>query len=295
MRSFSWSQAFGAGFQLIGRAPAILLWWALAYLVLGILPQVGIMGLMWPAFAELIRSAGEGASPDISALMAMQGQMALVQLVSIVASVVSTSVLLGAAYRGVLEPEASRFGYLRLGPQELWIGLTAIVLYIAFIVAIFVLAIPGTILGVVLARTLGGWAAGLVALAACVLLGWLVLRFSLATVVAFAERRFDIGASWTLTAGQAWKMFLVALAIFVLLIVAELILTGVGIGVMFGAGLGAAGLMDEMADPMGMLARFWPYILVGSVVGAVLASAAFAILAAPFAEIYRELTAEPAA
>jgi hypothetical protein len=291
MRSFSWSRAFGAGFQLIGREPVAVLWWALAYFVLTLLPQFAIMGAMWPMLGEIMRNAGEGGQPDTEALMSMQGSMGLIQLVSIVSSLVSTTVILSAIYRAVLEPENRRFGYLRLGAQELWVGITVVVLYVALILAVIVITIPGVILGLVLGRSVGEWSVMLVVLACLVLLLWLMLRFSLATVIAFAERRFDIGGSWTLTAGQAWKLFLVMLVLFLLVLVAELILVGIGVAAMGGMAA-ATGLMEGMTDPARVLSRFWPVILVGAVVTSLLGAAAYAVFVAPFAEVYKELTEE---
>jgi hypothetical protein len=291
MRGFSWSRAFGAGFTLIGREPVAVLWWALAYFVLGLLPQFAIMGAMWPMLGEVMRRASEGGAPDTETLAAMQANMPLFQLVSIVTSLVSTTVLLSAIYRAVLEPENRRFGYLRLGAQELWVGITVVVLYVALVLAVIVIAIPGAILGVVLGRTVGEWSAVVVGLACAALLFWLMLRFSLATLVAFAERRFDIGASWTLTAGQAGKLFLVMLVLFLLLLVAELILVGIGVAAVGGVAA-AGGMMEGMTDPTRILSTLWPVILVGSVVVSLLGAAAFAILVAPFAEVYKELTEE---
>lgn len=293
MRSFSWSRAFGAGFTLIGREPVAILWWALAYFVLALLPQFAIAGAMWPTIGQVIRSASEGGQPDSDTLMAMQANMPLFQLVSILTTLVSTTVLLSAIYRAVLEPENRRFGYLRLGAQELWVGITVVVLYVALILAIIVVAIPFGIVGFILDRAVGHWAAVVVALAACALLFWLMLRFSLATLVAFAERRFDIGASWTLTAGQAGKLFLVMLVIGLLVMVAEMILLGIGMAAVGGVAA-ATGLMEGMGDPGRILSHFWPVILVGTLVTSLLGAVAFAVFVAPFAEVYKELTEEAA-
>ena len=54
-----------------------------------------------------MRNAGEGGQPDTEALMSMQGSMGLIQLVSIVSSLVSTTVILSAIYRAVLEPDVA--------------------------------------------------------------------------------------------------------------------------------------------------------------------------------------------
>lgn len=293
MRSFSWSRAFGAGFTLIGREPVAILWWALAYFVLALAPQFAIAGAMWPMIGQMIQAASEGGQPDSDTLMALQANMPLFQLVSIVTSLVTTTVLLSAIYRAVLEPENRRFGYLRLGAQELWVGITVVVLYVALILAIIVVAIPFAIVGFVLVRAVGEWAAVIVALAACALLFWLMLRFSLATLVAFAERRFDIGASWTLTAGQAWKLFLVMLVISLLVVVAEMILLGIGMAAVGGVAA-ASGLMEGMGDPARILSHFWPVILVGALVTSLLGAVALAVFVAPFAEVYKELTEEAA-
>jgi hypothetical protein len=311
MAGFSASNAIGTGFRLIARHPLAVLAWALAYVVLGVLPQLAVMGTVLPDmfgfYRDALRNAPEaGESFDMGRMLALQGRMMMLQPLMLISQLVMHAVLLGAIYRAVLTPQDSRFGYLRLSRRELWLGLTLAVFVVALMLMMFVVMIPlvvGGVLTAVAAERGGGGAGasglviGLLAIAACVAILWVALRLSLALPMSYDQSRFVLYESWALTRGHALKMFLVALALVVIVWLIEALLGGVVAGALIGyvaQGGGFAALADK--GPGELIRMFGPWLVVLGPLLAILAACLYAIWAAPLAEIYRELTggAEPA-
>ena len=258
-------------------------------------------------YQQMGREAALGGAhhADMASMMALQSRMAVLQPVTLLSSLVSHAVLIGAIYRGVLHPEETRFGFVRFSSRELWLGLVMAVLYVGMFVALFaaaiVVAIPVAIVGFAARAAGGGAMAGLLCfllvLAAIGVLVWLVLRLSLSLPLSFERNTFEIGESWSLTRGQAGKMFLVALAVVVIAWLAELTLITALVGGTIG--FAAQGHWAALADlpSRELFGRILPLVPVVIVVGSLIGAPLLAILCAPFADIYRQLTAaggEPA-
>ena len=243
-----------------------------------------------------------GGSPDVGAMMGLQGRMMTVQPIILLITVVAHTLLIGAVYRAVLQPTESRFGYLRVGRQELWLGLTLLVFYVVMMLLVVVAVIPVAITSSIIGLTSsGGVGSGvligaLLGLVVCVAVVWVLLRLSLALPMSFAQSRFVLPESWALTRGHTFKMFLVALALVVIVWLLELVLGGLFAGAMLGQVLGAGG-WEALADmPPGEIVRRLGPLLAGfAVVGSILGMAVYAVLVAPWASIYAQFTAEPQA
>ncbi|HEY8574055.1 hypothetical protein [Phenylobacterium sp.] len=291
MAGISGSQAFGSGFRLLGREPLAVLAWTLAYFILGVMPQLGMYAAVLPDLLQIMGGAKDGSDPTMADMMALNAKMPMLQLVSMLASLVSSSVLLGAVYRAVLEPENRRFLYLRLGVQELWIGLSLVVIYVLMVLALLVAAIPVAIVAFIARSAGGGMALVLVGLLVLALFGWLAIRLSLATPMAFTRRTFVVFESWGRTQGHALKIFLVYLALFALIAAVELALALSVRGVLKSAV--ASGAMEGFfADPMAALADAWPMVAAIVAAGSALGVIIMVLLAAPLADIHRQLPAE---
>jgi hypothetical protein len=288
MKDFSASAAIGAGFRLLGHNPLVLLAWAGVYLVLGVLPSSIVWLQVWPAMvSEMANRTASAPSDMVSAITPIGAWAPLIWL----ASLVLLSVMYGAVYRAVLEPDNKGFFYLRLGGQELWLGLTMIALLILFGIACAIMMIALALIG----HSAPGIVTFVAILAAFVGMIWLAMRFSLATPMAFAQRRFIFLESWSLTAGHALKMFGVALALVVIIALGEMLLV-IPIAITAGIfGVHAGALRSLGDDPNQMLQHAAPWIVVGGLVLSLIVAASYAILGAPWADIYRQLTAEPAA
>ena len=302
MGDFSFGAALNSGFRLIARNPLALLWWSAVFLVVVGLPVMLFVVYVLPsliaAIQETVRNAGP---PDPFRMMELQSRMLGWQPGIWLLQIVTQTLLMGAVFRGVLEPENSRWGYLRLSRQELWLGLTYLVISVMALIMAFLLFLPlGVGIGMAAAAAEHGGGASPVAMVViCVsllagmgVMLWVLLRLSLALPMSFAQARFMIYESWDLTRGQAWRMFLVYLVLAFGLLVFELIIVGT-LGVSLASRVRhtaplTAFLQDARAD---MLQPWIPTILGFLVAVSVIGTAIRAIFIAPLAEIYRELTA----
>ena len=313
MAKFSGGEAIGAGFRVIGRHPGAILIWAVVYLVLGILPKVAMFGMIAPDFWETIKQAtangAAGGGPGDAAfanMWRMQSHLMAYNGVSLLTTLLLHGVLAAAVFRAVLEDKNSGFGYLRLGAQEFWIVVVSVAFWVLLFLVMLVALIPMVVLAVAVGAAAGhgdasgGPAGGVGAIAliglcvaALVLIVWLCLRFSMALPMTFAKRQFMLFESWSLTRGQAWRLFGVALALVALIIVLEIVV----LGVVFAAAGGT--LMAHMADfqafakrpPADWIAAATPWLIGYCGIVSIAGAAFYAIMLAPWASIYGQLTA----
>jgi hypothetical protein len=229
MRSFSVARAFSAGVDLIERKPWTLLWWALAVAVLQLAPQYLLsaasgadeLGATRDVFASLFSHDAarmQAANQHLSEAQAGRQVWAFPLLFW---GFLSSAILYNAAYRSVLEPQNSSFGYLRLGMAELWQFLVLIVQWLlilvyvaACLIVLFVVALVAKAAG----PQASGWILGVMIAVMVVLTYWLMLRLSLGTVATFARRRFAYFDSWSLTKGRVWRLFWTGFLLFALVI-----------------------------------------------------------------------------
>ena len=291
MAGFGGGNAVASGFRLIRREPLAIVAWAGVYVVLGLLPQVGL----WPKMAALIKAAGQ--EPDQRLLAELNASMAAYQPVIWICSILAYTLLYGAIFRAILQPDDRRYFYLRLGKPELWMLLSTAALLVLVLIAIFVVAIPVGIVG-----AMGGQGAGatglmfLLVAAVFLLFFWLAMRFALTGPMAFAERRFVLFGSWRLTKGHGLKMMGVAFVLFCIVIAVELVVGVAAFAAFYPVISGGEGAMARMlGDPATLLARWAPWIVAACLVGSLVVAAFYAVLAAPWASIYRDLTGDDTA
>ena len=202
--------------------------------------------------------------------------------------------LLCAAYRVVLRPEAGAWAYLRLGMTELRMSLLLLALIvIAFVVAL----ILSLIVGIFVMAAFSGSAAGSLVTPLIVwsIIAFLAVRFSLVAVVNFAEGRFGLVESWEITRGNFWRLFAIYLILLVYLIGVSLLGGFVG-----GAIQAALGMPNPWAAFMPQATAASPAELspVNQVTGGlvvlainvILTAVNTMILYAPHAAAYRALT-----
>jgi hypothetical protein len=286
MAGFGGGKAVASGFRLIAREPLAILAWAGVYLLLGILPQVAI----WPKMAQLMQTAG--GEMDEHMLAELNASLLGYQPVIWLCSIAMYTLVYGAIYRAILEPDDRRYFYLRLGMQELWMLLSSAVVLILGVIAIFIAAIPIGMVGSAAGQ--GAGATGLTFLLGCavfLLFFWLAMRFALAGVMAFAQRRFVLLESWRMTKGHGLKMMGVGFALFCIVLGVELafgLAAFLSLYPMINGG--EAALTKALGDPATMVSRWAPWIVVLCLLGSIVVAAFYAVLAAPWASIYRDLT-----
>jgi hypothetical protein len=67
MDDFSYGQAIGAGFRVIGRRPLAVLTWAAVYLVLVVAPAVAMLAVLPPKMLGAMRDMGAHTGPPTAA------------------------------------------------------------------------------------------------------------------------------------------------------------------------------------------------------------------------------------
>jgi len=299
MAELSVGAAVGEGFALIRRSPATVLIWGLA--------QVGLAAVVFTllspvyiAMFEAFRAGAAGGGPEAlqsmnPAVVQTQGLSYLLDLFEVGVA----SVMYCAAYRAVLHPDQSQFGYLRVGMSELYVGALLIGGYMAFFIGLLVIAlVVGIVVGifavmhlVAVAIVLGVAAAIAVVVAAV----YLALRFSLIGPMIVEDGKFHFEDAWALTRGHVLQLLMVALVLLLVVIAAEIVLgivfvaLGVGGLAVLAGGLGSNLPTFFQQPPGAVFARLSPLLVVAALIWIPVAGGMNAILLTPWARVYREL------
>ncbi|MGZ3375315.1 MAG: hypothetical protein ACXU8S_01845 [Phenylobacterium sp.] len=300
MGDFSFGDAIGVGFRVVGRAPLSVLAWAATYLLLVFGPALALLKYGLPAMIAAAEAASaHPEAADASRFMALQSGVMVWQPAVWLLSIACTSILMAAIFRAVLAPQESRWAYLRLGRQELWLGLTYLVLMVMAFIMFFCLMLPIGIGAGIIAALSGQGSSGpggaillvVLAVAGFGAIGWVLIRLSLALPMSFAQGRFLLYESWDLTRGHAAKIFLVYLALMLALIVLEAVIAAtVGVSLVSQIRAGASSGPPTLSAILELIRRNEALIVGLGLVGSVLAMVIHTVFVAPLALIYRELT-----
>lgn len=298
-----------SGWALIGREPASVAVWSAVILFGLFLPLVLLCLPLLDSFVQLFQIIGPTTDPEspevMSRAMELQARMGLLNLGSMVLNVVVPTVVVAAVFRAVLRPEERRGFYLRFGAAEGWMMLVYLVflfgayfaMVIAFLPALllggggyFAMAVggdedAGALVGVLLGLLglLAGWGALL----------WALLRLSMALPMTFAGRSFLLFESWTLTRGQAPRLFGMLLLIGLTSAVFQLVVMTIAIVVTVFAGMGVIGPLQTANTAAEIWPLLWPFVAVAVPVGAIVQAIMLTVAAAPFARAYQELKGAP--
>ncbi|EGF90326.1 putative membrane protein [Asticcacaulis biprosthecium C19] len=201
------------GFRIIRERPWLIPVWGVVLLIFSFASTAALIQFAGPALAEL-EAMSANPSSDPAQAMAVFGPIGQIYAVAMPLGLLVQAVIACAVYRSVLQPSASSFGFLRLGTAELLqIGLY-IVLALMFLAAFLASLLAGVVVGGILSVVLGlialplafiGVVVGVVLAYGGVI--WIMIRFSLAGVQSFAEKKFNPFGSWELTKGNSWTLF----------------------------------------------------------------------------------------
>ncbi len=225
MAKFSPTEAVFAGFAFARRRPASILIWSAYYLVVLVIALVALFDLAGGKLQGLIALQQSGSADPNQMLALMDGMMPALGFATLIL-VVFGSVMRSAVIRNYLEPGPHVWGGLRFGGDELRVlgG------YAMFILAMF-LAMMGLSTATQAVASASKEAGALVMLIGLLLIAGLAVRLSLASVVAFKEKR--VGAclrrSWTLTGGSFWRLvgaYVLVIAICAVILIVVLVLFG---------------------------------------------------------------------
>lgn len=298
MADFSVGEAVGAGFGLIRRQPLSVIVWGFVLLIMQLLVMMNF-GPLYSAMATQVLT-NPAAGP--AGILATEGQfpqaLAIGNLLSFLQLFVG-GIIYCAVFRAVLRPDAPGVAYLRLGMAELFLfvfifGLIVAMFFGAFIGALIVAAVVG-----ILAVAHAGVAAAILGVMSVVALVWLIvwlaLRLSLVGPMIVADNKFHLFDAWRLTRGKAGKLFGVGALVFLILLAAEivvgLVLLAIGLTALssYAGGLQNITALVRQQGP-GILSQAVPWLIGFAVVTAPLLGCVYAITAAPWARVYRDLS-----
>ena len=274
--SFSATEAAFEGFRVTRHHPVAVLAWALVSLISLFAMYLMVAPILSPMAGEFQAIMASGGKLEPS--LALQTQMNYAGLAVVPVSLVTQAILMPAIYRAMTNTGRDKFGFLRLGLDELrTLGALVIVTIVSLIVSQ-----GGDLLAqLALASGIGG-AAVLIKVVAMVVGIYLSVRLMLVVPAAFLEGRVDLKAGWEATAGLFWSLLGIAIissfmACIVMLLLGIVALP-ISIGVVSGGG----------ATPASLVAAVGFVLLV---------SLAFAlgmtIVTAPFMTAYRAVKGLP--
>jgi hypothetical protein len=207
-------------------------------------------------------------------------------------ALVANAFLAAAMVRAVLRPLDDRFGYLRLGADELrQLGLFCLALLVMLGVYIGVILVT-VVVGVLLVAAKAAPASvAVVAIAlwlfALVFVG---IRLSLAPALTFDTRRINLFGSWAMTRGRFWSLLGAYLLAFALVLVVYLLsfMLIFAVGALLNGGDPLGGMWKT--DMTSLTAYFAPARLIETALSAGVSALVYPVLFTPPVAIYRALS-----
>lgn len=290
--TFSASDAAFEGFRVVRRKPMTVLWWALAYIAFFAaffaLAAGSLTSLM--AAVEQLERSGEPTMAEARSIgLAYLGVFG----VAVPLSLLLGAVLNAAVARSVLRPEQSRFGYMRIGMDELRVlGVTVVVGLISLVAGVVIFGTMGILAGLISALNVPAlWLVViLLVLAGVAALIWLMARLSLAVPMTLDTGRFALAPAFRLTKGRVWPLIGMAIIAVVMAILVSLLgmVIALPIQLAMGGGIEALGAYDGQTM-IQILSQAAPLLIAWAVVNAVFSALQLAVIYAPFSDAYRQL------
>lgn len=299
MAELSIGDAVGAGFGVIRRRPAaVLLWGLVQTLVFAV-----TLAVLAPTWAEMVSEMARNGpahppSADVAGIMRLQGE---VWLFNIAGAAVGTILYCGI-FRSLIHPAQGQFAYLRLGATELTLFLLLVGFYVGFLIALFVAMIPAAIVISVLVAVHAGAAAAIVGVglgaAALWALVYIGLRLSMIGPMTVDAGQLRLREAWALTKGRTWRLFLMTICLFLILLAVEFVVSIVGflivLSVLGGIAGGLQAVPSLLQQPANLLPHLAPLLIVGALAAIPLYGAFLAIFTAPWAKAYLAFRHNPA-
>ncbi len=297
MASFSVTDAAFAGFRLLRERPKAILCWAAVQTALTLAMFV-LNLLLSPSQSEALRYLQQHPdSEDLQAAASAMRALGPVLLVILAGAVAAQAVIQAAAYRAMLRPQESRWGYLRLGATEGRMALLMVLLGVLFVLFVFVLVFIISMLVAVsnLLGPLSNLINFLTLVGAFAAIAVVFTRFSLAAPATFAEGGLQVMRSWRLTRGYVGRL-LAAYALMAVMLLVMLLLVFLISAALIGAlALATGGGLEQVTEAIRSgSALSLPMVLLNlalSIFQVWLVAAVTGVLIGPSAESYRELVA----
>ena len=280
------------GFRLTRRAPVAVLCWAGAYAVF-----IGLLFLLvGPYFVSVLsvitemqaQGQTEPSPEDVERLMQAYGVILAwaMPLGLLFSAVISTAIA-----RSVIRPEERKFGYLRVGKDELRVlGASLLVSLIMFAATFAGFMIVTVAMAGAMALPALWLVVVLLSLAVIALLAWLSVRLSLVVPATFAERRIALKPAFAMTGKKVfWPLLGMAIIAGVMAMLVGLLGSAVAAPLSLMVGGNERLVAMEGASVPSLLSALGPMLAVSLVVQAVLSAAQIVIMYAPFSAAYLQL------
>jgi len=297
MTGFSATDAALEGFRITRERPKALLAWTVFCFAVSIAGVLITVNMPKEARAAL-EALQSNQTPDLTALMEALAILSPMLLFGLAVQ----CIMAAAVYRIILRPGDEKFSYLRLGKDELRLmALTVIYLVLGVMmlaavqIAVGIIAFAASVAGQG-AMMFVGSVAELFTLGVFFYVG---VRMSLAPVITFDKGRLAILDSWAVTHGQFWRLFgayaLAICCVFVVAILVMMLFLLVSMIIMVSMGGTIADLTQVIQPDEATLKSYLnPFMIAYMAVGSVFTAVYYAVIAAPGAMAYKELTAAPA-
>ncbi|MFZ4164369.1 hypothetical protein [Brevundimonas sp. NPDC058933] len=294
--TFSATDCAFEGFRLTRRAPVAVLLWAAAYAVFfGLLFLVA--GPQVVTILSLITQMEGQAEPPMEAIQPLMQAYGVIIAWAAPLGLLFSAVISTAIARAVIRPGERRFGYMRLGKDELRVlGASLIVSLIMFAVA----AVGFTIISLAAAAAMALpalWlAVVLLALAMVALIIWLSVRLSLVAPSTVAEGRISVKQAFAMTGNKVfWPLLGMAIIAWIMAMLVGLLGSAVAapLSLMVGGAERMIGM--EGASVPRLLGALAPMLAVSLVVNAIMTAAQVVIMYAPLSAAYLQIKGAPRA
>ena len=296
MAGFSASDAALSGFRFIARHPKTIAIWAAVFLIYELVWGAALLafaGDQLPALRALSQTSGD----DVQSAWAVLPGASLVMLLGLMALLFVFSLMFTAAYRTFLHPHDDRFGYVRVGKDELRFAVLIVLWIVLAVGGSLVVAFIGGLmaaLGGLMPQPLKALWELIVGVGALAVYVYVLVRLCFSMPMTLEDHHVRLLESWKATRHNFWSLLgvflLTAVLILVLLLLVSTIL-GVSLVVAMAAGLPRSSFMEGLSavlhtDMTSLAAYFSPTSLIAAVLNAVIVSVGIAILTSPVAEAY---------
>jgi hypothetical protein len=230
---FSIGRALQTPFLLLRRQTLALFGWGALRVVLTLVA----FSLLLPLFAAL--PFGQATTPEemeqvMTTFLPLQGGIGLMNIVGLLLSVVIWT----AAMRAAMAPTGTkdRYLFLRLGLDEVYVGVVMLVIVVGLYFGTFVLTLIGAILCAVLwsinemAAVLVTMVYGLGVFVAAI---WVAGRVTLAIPASLALHTIAFEQGWALGRGQGWRLAATGVLAWLILMLVSILIGAVVLTVFF--------------------------------------------------------------
>lgn len=288
--TFSATDCAFEGFRLTRRAPVAVLLWAVAYAAFfGLLFL--LVGSHFATIMSLISQLEGQTEPSIEDMQPLMQAYGVIVAWAAPLGLLFSAVISTAIARSVIRPEDRKFGYMRLGKDELRVLGASLIVALAMFGVTFVGFMLVSLVAALAAAAPALWlAVVLLALAVLAVAIWLSVRLSLVVPATFSEGRIAVKSAFAMTAGKVfWPLFGMAVIAWVMAVLVGLL--GSAVAAPFTMIVGGSERLIAMqgASVPSLLSALGPMLAVSLVVNAVMTAAQVVIMYAPFSAAYLQV------